>query len=252
MNKTGRRNLTIALFIGLACWSSPAARAGKLSDAVKADDLQGIQALISSGSNVNELDDFGTPLHMAAARGSVEIVKLLIDAGANVEAETAAPSQNKAHPLHTAAYSNRATVAALLIERGAKVDARDSRGFTPLMIAASSGNTKVAELLLQAGADPLAEDSGDHDIPIYVAAMNGHVDVVKLLLSKGVNVNVQNTHTGETPLWVAAMDDRLDVMEFLLANGADPNIANSSGKAPIHVGGSSKAKDLLRKFGAKE
>ncbi len=252
MNKTRHRNLTIALFVGLACWSSLAARAGELSDAVKADDLQGIQALISSGANVNELDGFGTPLHMAVARGSVEIAKLLIEAGADVEAETVAPSQKKAHPLHTAAYSNRAPVAALLIERGAKVDARDSQGSTPLMIAASSGNTKVAELLLQAGADPLAEDSSDHDTPIYVAAMNGHLDVVKLMLSKGVSVNVQNTHTGETPLWVAAMDSRLEVMEFLLSNGADPNIADSRGKTPIKVGSDPEVRALLRKFGAKE
>jgi ankyrin repeat protein len=71
-------------------------------------------------------------------------------------------------------------------------------------------------------------------------------------VSKGVSVNYRNTHTGETPLWVAAMDNRLNVMEFLLSNGADPNIASVKGETPYKVSVSAEAKDLLRKFGAKQ
>ena len=227
-------------------------KASELLDAIRADDAQRTQDALSAGADMNEtVALLGRPLHVAVARGSVEIAKLLIDAGADVEAE-AVKGQKKAHPLHIAASFNRVAVAALLIERGAKVDSRDSQGRTPLMIAASGGQTEIAGLLLQMGADPLAEESEYHDTPIYEAAMNGHLGVVKLMLSKGVNVNLRNTRTGETPLWVAAMDDRLKVMEFLLSNGADPNIADSKGKTPIQIGVSSPAKDLLRKFGAKE
>ena len=82
---------------------------------------------------------------------------MLIDAGANVDAEGIG-CQRKAHPLHIAARVNGVAAAALLIERGVKVDARDSEGRTPLMVAVSNGQTEVAELLLNAGADRLSEE----------------------------------------------------------------------------------------------
>jgi ankyrin repeat protein len=243
-------NLLLLLLVG---WlSTTAAQASELQEAVKADDAGRVQAALAAGADINENDVYlGSPLHIAVARRSVEIVKLLIDSGANVDAEGVG-SQRKAHPLHVAARVEGLAVATLLLERGAKVDSRDQEGRTPLIIAASNGQTEVAELLLQKGADPLAEESAYHDTAIYIAAMHGHLGVVRLMLSKGVGVNVQNTHTGETPLWVAAMDNRTDVMEFLLSNGADPNIANHDGKTPIQVSVSSEAKDLLRKFGARD
>lgn len=229
-----------------------AACASELLDAVKADDAGRVQAAISAGADINENDVYmGSPLHIAVARGKVEIAKLLLDAGADIEA-AAKGSLNKAHPLHIAARVNGVAIAALLIERGAKVDSRDSQSRTPLFVAASSGQAEVAEFLLKAGADPLAEESDYHDVAIYIAAMNGNLDVVKLFVSKGVSVNYRNTHTGETPLWVAAMDNRIGVMEFLLTNGANPNIADHMGRTPFKVSVSAEAKDLLRKFGAKE
>lgn len=231
--------------------ASPA-NASELLEAIKADDGGRVQAALLAGADINENDVYmGSPLHVAVARGSVEIVTLLIEAGANVDAEGVG-SQRKAHPLHIAARVNGGAVASLLLERGAKVDSRDQEGRTPLTIAASNGQTEIAELLLKAGADPLAEELNYHDTPIYFAAMNGHLDVVKLIVSKGVSVNYRNTHTGETPLWVAAMDNRLDVAAFLLSNGADPNIADKRGDTPIKVSHDPKVKDLLRKFGAKE
>jgi ankyrin repeat protein len=79
--------------------SSP--RAGELSDAAKAGDVQRVATLIASGANVNAHDFFGTPLRVAAAGGFPEIAELLIDAGADIEAEggtgeSSAPGQGRA------------------------------------------------------------------------------------------------------------------------------------------------------------
>ena len=243
---------TFALFLAFFWPGATPVMASELLDAVKAEDVGRVQAALSAGADAKELDPSTmTALHMAAARGSVDIARLLIDAGADVEAETGM-GQGKAHPLHLAAEFDRAAVAALLLEHGAKVDVRDSRSNTALLIAAKSGYADVVEVLLRAGADPLAEEANYRDTAIYIAAMRGHLDVVKLIVSKGVDVNLRNSQTGETPLWVAAMESRVDVMEFLLSSGADPNIADSSGKTPIKASSDPRVQDLLRKFGASE
>ncbi len=244
------RMLVLLLVFG---WlgTSPS-KASELLDAIKADDAGRVQAALAAGADISENDVYmGSPLHIAVARGSAEIIKLLVDGGANVNAEGVG-SLKRAHPLHIAARVNGVAAATLLIERGASVDGRDSQGRTPLMIAASNGQTEIAKLLLKKGADPLAEESEYHDIAMYIAAMNGHLDIVKLFVSNGVDANFRNTRTGETILWVAAMDNRLDVAKFLLSNGADPNIADKRGDTPIKVSHDPKVKDLLRKFGAKE
>jgi len=220
-----------------------------LHDAVKADNIVLVKLRLTEGADVNEVDLFGTPLHYAAARNSADIAKVLIDAGANLEAEAAA-SQKRAHPLHSAALANAVRAAELLISRGAQVDALDAEDSTPLSVAASNGNADVAEVLLKAGANPLAENS-EYDTPIHVAAMWGRLNVVQVLVSHGVNINIKHKDYGYTPLWAATKWDRPDVVDFLLAHGADPNIADNDGKTPLEVADTS-TRELLLRYGAKK
>src|SRR5262249_54726430 len=99
----------------------------------------------------------GTALHAAAAGGSTAMVRALLDAGADVNAE----EENGRTPLHVAATNRRKEVAALLLARGAKVDAKNkSDHFTPLHSAALAGSTEVAGLLLANGADVLGGWNG--------------------------------------------------------------------------------------------
>src|SRR6516165_3999462 len=90
-----------------------------------------VKLRLTEGADINELDLFGTPLHYAAARNSVEIAKALVDAGAKLEAE-AVEDQRRAHPLHTAARGNAVEVAEFLVGRGAQLNARDADDATPL------------------------------------------------------------------------------------------------------------------------
>jgi len=221
-----------------------------LHDAVRADNVVLVKLQLSEGADVNDLDLFGTPLHVAASRNLVDIAKVLIDAGANLEAE-AVVSQKRDHPLHTAAFANAVKVAELLISRGAQVDVRNTEGATPLSVAAMNGQAEVAELLLKAGADPLAEESHYYAAPLELAAANGRLNVVQLLFSLGVDINRRNKHDGSTPLWWATDQDRVDVVAFLLAHGADPNIPNNGGRTPLRVATPS-TRDLLLKYGAKQ
>jgi ankyrin repeat protein len=95
-----------------------------------------------------------TPLMIAAIRGSLPAVKLLLGRGAAL---------NRAGwtPLHYAASGPDNGVTAWLLTQGAAVDARSPNGTTPLMMAARYGNSLLVPLLLKAGADPaLANEQG--------------------------------------------------------------------------------------------
>ena len=122
------------------------ARPDTLFDAVNAGDTARVMALVNQGADVNQLGLFGTPLHLAAAKGYRGIAGVLIDAGADVEARG---DPVNATPLHAAALTNNAAVAEFLLERGAVVDSRDDEGRTPLLVAASFGNAEVAAVLLR-------------------------------------------------------------------------------------------------------
>ncbi|QYO63538.1 ankyrin repeat domain-containing protein [Leptolyngbya sp. 7M] len=104
----------------------------------------------------------GMPAHIAGENlRHAEVVKVLIDAGTDLSV-TDDPKFSNYHgwtPLMTAACYGRVEIARILIEAGAKIDARDKSGKTPLIIAAEFGSVGVVDLLVQAGAKIVAKDS---------------------------------------------------------------------------------------------
>ena len=200
---------------------------------------------------------FGTPLHMAVARGNVDIVTALLDAGANIEAR----GTNGARPLHLAALADRAEVAKLLVARGADIESRDNNGMTPLLIAASNGKRDVTAVLLDAGADVKAEGVRYPYNALGVAAFGCQIPIVKLLLSKGMDINARFDDKNETLLFLVAptlhhspatLDQRLAMIAFLLANGIDPNVKNADGKTAYDLSIDPKVRALLVRYGATE
>jgi ankyrin repeat protein len=119
-----------------------------------------------------------TALHLAAFFGKAQIAQALLDAGASPDVY----STNDAHvqALHSAAAGRHVEVCRLLLAAGADVNAPQRLGFTPLHQAAHAGDVELAELFLSAGADP-ATTMDDRRTPAETAEAAGHVDLAARL-----------------------------------------------------------------------
>lgn len=123
-----------------------------------------------------------TALHLAAFFGKTENVRLLLAEGA--DPGTVARNPSRVQPLHSAAAARELEIARLLVAAGADVNARQQGGWTPLHAAAAHGDESLARLLLEHGAEPgVANDAGR--TPVDLARENGH-ETVAVLVESGL------------------------------------------------------------------
>src|SRR5208337_1007440 len=101
-----------------------------LHQAVRSGDAPATQAILATGFNPNTRDDFGaTALHDAVWTGHIELVRMLLEHGADPNIPHAEAGST---PLHYAAMKGQAAIAALLLEHGALINATDRSGSTAL------------------------------------------------------------------------------------------------------------------------
>jgi len=123
-----------------------------------------------------------TALHFAAFFGKAEAAKVLLEHGASVDVYTRNPFANQ--PLHAAAAGRHIEVCRVLLAAGADVNAAQHGGYTPLHEAAQHGDAEMTELFLSAGADPsLLTDAGETAADTAAAA--GHADLADRIRAVG-------------------------------------------------------------------
>ena len=141
-----------------------------------------LQAMINSGANVNAKGYNGaTPLHAAAGVGNAEVIPVLVQAGADVNAKV---NNTGSTPLYFAAQFGRVEVIPALVKAGANVNAKADKGFTPLHAAAGKGNTEMISVLIKVGADVNAKAKFGVT-PLDIAKSEKHWNAVKLLKKYG-------------------------------------------------------------------
>jgi ankyrin repeat protein len=123
--------------------------------------------------------DGWTALHLAAAFATPEAVKVLLEHGGDVHARSKSPLNNQ--PLHAAIALNKSLeIVVLLLDAGAEINAKQAGGYTPLHQAASAGRKELAMLLVERGADVAAIcDQGK--VPADYAREHGHSELAELL-----------------------------------------------------------------------
>jgi ankyrin repeat protein len=203
-----------------------------LQHAIARHQLDVVRWLLDHGADKEVKDEDGlAPLHWAVKQGHTAAVALLLDRGVNIEAK----NNRVSTPLHFAAQGGHTDTVKLLLGRDADIEAKNNSGSTPLHFAAQGGHTDTVKLLLDRGA--VIEAKNNSGTPLYFAVVNGHKDTVKLLLDRGVNKEAKN-NSGRTVLHEAALHGHKDTVELLLDR--DVNIeskveAYRRGCTPLHL-----------------
>lgn len=195
-------------------------------------------------------------LDKAARTGDLAGTKRLLIGGADVN--TAFGSE-RLTALSLAASSGHAEVARILILAGANVNARDNFGRTPLIWAAFHGNAEVVRVLLENGATPDATDVELGRTPLTWSAGRGDPKLVELLLASGVDINARDkdgfTALAEAVCMPSLGSNGVEVVKLLLTRGADPNARTANGHTPFRTvaysySGLSGLVDIFRQHGA--
>ncbi len=218
----------------------------ELVAAARVGDFAAVEALITSGADVNAKDGEGsTALMFAAVRGDARMVEALLAAGADpnlkdANGETALLlgarhgaaivrallskgadpnlADGEGQTALLVAAENQPESVRLLIERGADVNHRDDFGVGALTIAEASGADEIAAMLRKAGATANLSDR------LHEAIEAGNLEAVRRLIAEGADVNGFDTDFYETPLMAALRHRRLEILVALLQAGADPAV----------------------------
>uniref|UniRef100_A0A8C2DB45 Ankyrin 3 n=1 Tax=Cyprinus carpio TaxID=7962 RepID=A0A8C2DB45_CYPCA len=170
-----------------------------------------------------------TPLHVASKRGNANMVRLLLERGARIDAKT----KDGLTPLHCGARSGHEQVLEMLLDRGAPILSKTKNGLSPLHMATQGDHLNCVQLLLHHEV-PVDDVTNDYLTALHVAAHCGHYKVAKVLVDKKANPNAKALN-GFTPLHIACKKNRIKVMELLLKHGASIQAVTESGLTPIHV-----------------
>ena len=191
------------------------------------------------------------PIHDAVKNGNIDEVQWQLDAGVDVNEE----SSNGLTPLHYAASAGHNDIVELLIERGANVNATDSgKGGTPLDYAHWGDQEEVIETLNAHNAQREHEKGGKgigQSSLIHDAALDGDIDEMQRQLDAGVDPNLKSSK-GATPLFYAVYGGHLDIVELLITRGADVNAVylNNSVLDQAHSYDDQEIVELLEVHGA--
>ena len=246
-----------SLGLSAVAWAQAgAARDVSLVEVVKTGDTAAVRSLLEQQVDVNTPEvDGTTALHWAVHRDALDIVDLLLRAGADVRSA----NRYGVEPLALAGTNGNAAMTERLLDAGADPNSASPEGQTALMTAARTGNVGTVKLLLAHGADVDATESYRQQTALMWAAAQGHPVTVRALIEAGADIHARskgnprsvraavrrgvsqfalNAGTGEssgrektaaaappgfTPLLFAVRAGHIDAARVLLEAGANVN-----------------------------
>ncbi|KAK5555580.1 hypothetical protein LTR46_006605 [Exophiala xenobiotica] len=246
-----------------------------LRQAIEKNSVQAVELLLDMGTNINQespLEDSkattSLPLFQAAESRCSDIVKLLLERGANVQGRNSSGWT----VLHAAAKGGDVSTIQLLLKQynvGIEVrsEGEKDKGFTPLMIAVEHGkeaairhlkrskanikatddtgqgllhlavnrkDLKTIQLLVDLGVQTGAVDDS-RKTPLHRAATKGYEEIAGLLIKETPGLVNSENQDRETPLHSATKAGRVNILELLLQNGARVDLPNNKGATALHL-----------------
>ena len=211
-----------------------------LHNAVKKEHLEIIKMLIKYGAEINTKDKNNeSPLETAmetSKKHTIEIVKTLVVNGAKISGNT----------ICTAIQKNNTKILKIFVESGANINIRDSRsGYRPIHCAIDNGRLGMVQYLVKNGAN-LNATSNYKQTPLHAVCIDemNRANISKTVLTKiaafliknGANLDLDAQDTsGETPLHYACKHGYLDIAKLLIEKGANVNSKDQQNDSPLHL-----------------
>ena len=188
-----------------------------------------VRCLLDAGANINACTAGGaSPTYIAAQKGCMKALALLMGAP-GVDANLSA--NDGATPILIAAQNGHQDAVRFLLEKKVDVTKAMKSGATALFVAAQNGYLKVAQDLVAANASLVNMCLHNGTSPFYVAAQNGHLDVLKYLQQERADTRKKSCG-GASPFFIAAQNGHVTVVRFLLdVEWREPEVRAGTGSS---------------------
>ncbi len=211
-------------------------------------DYEYFEEAVKTRNVMLRFSDGQTPLHLATIQGHSGIVTYILNEKSSVRLTDILQAQDisGASPLHEAVRYGHVETAKVLLDAGAKVDALDSIGKSPfLLIIPADSQYKMYETLMEYNANVAQKDMYG-DTVLHVATLSRtKAEVLSLLVNRGAPVNERNKQ-GITPLSLAIEKGYPEIAQFFAENGADIHAADQDGASPLTKALDSPSIDMLK------
>jgi cell wall assembly regulator SMI1 len=218
----------------------------ELERAIRQGDLAQVRRLLEKSASANVLfKDGAAPLHHAVSTENLEMVKLLLDAGADPNSVS---KGNEDTPISLAAEGGQVETVRTLLEGGANPNSENSLGLSPLGLAAmgeTDDHVEILRALIRGGANL----DGGGVCTALMCSLDGLLESARVLLEAGADVNASRSPRG-TALHMAIEDNKADFVALLLKHGADlmartPDDADYPNRTALELAGDWKRRKLI-------
>jgi len=197
--------------------------------ACQSGQFECVEKLLKANAEPNVQNKLGlTPLIAAIIVNNIEIVKLLINFGSDLN-----QSYFEFTPLNLSIFQDNAEIANFLINSGCNINNIPEKGTSPLFLAISNKNTALSLVLIDKGADLNVQNSKGNT-PLMEAIYLNNLDIIYKLVNCGADLNIRD-NIGYTALMIATDLNNTDVVKHLVKNDVDINITDRLGNTALIV-----------------